>query len=118
MLLVPDGSQRPCFYVLHFYSSGVFLLHFHSIHLQRNTYMNYRLWLRSFALCLILLSFVVHAEQPTSKSPEEIRAAFLKIVDRPKVPLAPEVQASPAESGIIHERFTFASDDMQRVPGI
>ena len=71
-----------------------------------------------FLSFLSFLSFVAQAEQAVSKTPEEIRASFLKIVDRPRVPLAPDVQVQPAENGVIREHFTYASDAAQRVPGI
>ncbi len=48
------------------------------------------------------------------------RAAFLRVIDRPKVPLAPEEKpASEAdEDGVSTIHFTYASDAEQRVPGI
>ncbi|HYG76842.1 MAG TPA: acetylxylan esterase [Planctomycetota bacterium] len=49
---------------------------------------------------------------------EATRAAFLKIVDRPRVPLAPELSEQPAEGDYAVTRFTYASDADSRVPGI
>lgn len=46
------------------------------------------------------------------------RAAFLKIIDRPVVPLAPQVEAMPAAGGTLKYHFTFAADAEQRVPGL
>ena len=46
------------------------------------------------------------------------RADFLKLVDRPRVPLAPEVQELPATNGIAQIRFSFAADASNRVPGV
>jgi len=46
------------------------------------------------------------------------RADFLKLVDRPRVPLAAEVQELPATNGLTQTRFSFASDTGNRVPGV
>lgn len=50
------------------------------------------------------------------------REDFLKLIDRPKVPLdfrteAPTTQDASKESGLSQTRFTFAADAQQRVPG-
>jgi dienelactone hydrolase len=44
---------------------------------------------------------------------EQTRADFLKLIDRPRVGLAPEVQSARG-----HQRFSFASEAGERVPGI
>lgn len=46
------------------------------------------------------------------------RAEFLKLIDRPRVPLAPEVKEMPAPEGLYQQHFTFASERGERVPGI
>jgi dienelactone hydrolase len=46
------------------------------------------------------------------------RADFLKVIDRPRVPLAPEVKQLVNTSGLAQIHFTFASEASQRVPGI
>jgi dienelactone hydrolase len=46
------------------------------------------------------------------------RAAFLKLIDRPRVPLAPETKESGDTEGLSQLRFSFAADAEQRVPGI
>ncbi len=46
------------------------------------------------------------------------RAAFLKVIDRPRVPLAPEVKELGETDGLAQWHFTFAADAEQRVPGI
>ncbi len=46
------------------------------------------------------------------------REDFLKLIDRPRVPLAPVVLPLPSAPGLAEFRFTFASDATQRVPGI
>jgi dienelactone hydrolase len=48
----------------------------------------------------------------------DVRADFLKLIDRPRVPLAAEVTELPS-AGVLEEfHFSFASDARQRVPGI
>jgi dienelactone hydrolase len=47
-----------------------------------------------------------------------VRAAFLKLIERPRVPLAPESRPR-VDAGIYRaERFSFASEPGERVPGI
>ena len=70
--------------------------------------------------CSLLLLLVVaagaHADRPLSA--EQTRQAFLKIIDRPRVELAPEVQEQSAENGLARFHFTYSSEADQRVPGI
>ncbi len=57
----------------------------------------------------------VFAQAPDT---ERIRSAFLKMIDRPRVALEPESRPR-VDSGIYRaERFTFASEAGERVPGI
>jgi dienelactone hydrolase len=53
-------------------------------------------------------------------APADSRAAFLKLLDRPRVPLASEVSAptEAKEENITQIAFSFAADAEQRVPGI
>ncbi|MGH9661118.1 MAG: alpha/beta hydrolase family protein [Bryobacteraceae bacterium] len=46
------------------------------------------------------------------------REAFLKLIDRPRVPLAPETTPSVADGELEQFHFSYASDAAQRVPGI
>ena len=46
------------------------------------------------------------------------RAAFLKIIERPRVPPAPEVKSLAGINGLSEEHFMFAPEAGQRVPGI
>jgi len=48
----------------------------------------------------------------------DTRADFLKIIDRPRVALAPQVEKMPGANGIVEFHFSFASDASNRVPGI
>lgn len=48
----------------------------------------------------------------------DTRADFLKLIDRPRVLLAPEVQETPSPDGLIHLAFSYAADADNRVPGI
>jgi dienelactone hydrolase len=49
---------------------------------------------------------------------QDSRADFLKLIDRPRVALAPQVQELPATNNIAEFHFSFASDASNRVPGI
>src|ERR1700689_4857915 len=46
------------------------------------------------------------------------RQDFLKLIDRPRVPLAPELTNLGDTEGLERFHFTFAADASQRVPGI
>jgi len=48
----------------------------------------------------------------------DVRADFLKLIDRPRVPLAAEVTPLPSEGSLAVFHFTFAADSSGRVPGI
>ena len=70
---------------------------------------------------LALIALFAHALTPAfAQAPdaERIRAAFLEMIDRPRVALDPESRPR-ADSGIYRaEHFTFASEAGERVPGI
>jgi dienelactone hydrolase len=46
------------------------------------------------------------------------QADFLKLIDRPMVPLAPEITSQSAPEGLLQFHFTYAADAAQRVPGL
>jgi len=48
----------------------------------------------------------------------QIRSAFLKLIERPRVPLAAESRPRPDSGFYAAEHFTFASEAGERVPGI
>ena len=48
----------------------------------------------------------------------DTRAAFLKLIDRPRVALAPEIGAATTKAGIAETAFSYAADATNRVPGI
>jgi len=61
------------------------------------------------ALCW-LISASVHAS--------DSRADFLKLIERPRVRLKPQVEEWPSTNGLAQFHFSFASDANQRVPGV
>ena len=46
------------------------------------------------------------------------RADFLRVIDRPRVALAPQVEKMSGTNGIVEFHFSFAADANDRVPGI
>src|SRR3954467_596822 len=46
------------------------------------------------------------------------REDFLKLIDRPRVELAPKIDSSTSADGLTESHFSFAADSEQRVPGI
>ena len=72
-----------------------------------------------FAAVLLLASFILaHTAATTGADSTSTRAAFLHVIDRPKVPLSPEVRTLSETNGTAKSHFTFATDAEQRVPGI
>ena len=69
--------------------------------------------LRVFSV--ILVTCLSAHGQSTSES---TRSRFLKIIERPRVPLDPELRVGRASRGLIATHFTFASEKGERVPGI
>jgi dienelactone hydrolase len=73
-------------------------------------------------LCLALLVRHSAGEEKTYPAPAEVRAAFLKLLDRPKVPLdVKKVSTTTAKDGFVRERLSFASEkkaegSVERVP--
>ncbi len=68
-------------------------------------------------LPLALLLLVARAKTPAPE-PRDTRAAFLKMIDRPRVPLAPELKKMAANAGLEQWHFTYASEANQRVPAL
>jgi dipeptidyl aminopeptidase/acylaminoacyl peptidase len=66
-----------------------------------------------FALCDVAI-----AQERTTRAPSVVRSMFLRSIDRPRVPLAPQVEVLSAGPAIVRERFTFASQEGERVPGV
>ena len=46
------------------------------------------------------------------------RAQFLSLLERPRVRLSPQCEVLPATNGLAQFRFSFASEESQRVPGV
>ena len=64
-----------------------------------------------FTLCLLSIAC-------GSASAADTRAAFLKMIDRPRVSLAPQVLPWASAGGFEQTKFSYASEAGQRVPGI
>jgi dienelactone hydrolase len=61
----------------------------------------------------LLVSFAAFADG----SPEETRAAFLQLLDRPRVPLKPELHTMLTLDGTKRVHVWFSTEENQRVPG-
>lgn len=62
--------------------------------------------------CVFVGTVLAEATQPAA-----VRAAFLKLIDRPRVDLSPRVKQQTV-GGLTQIQFSFASEVSQRVPGI
>lgn len=67
------------------------------------------IWLTT---CVFVGTVLAEATQPAA-----VRAAFLKLIDRPRVDLSPRVKQQTV-GGLTQIQFSFASEVSQRVPGI
>src|SRR5262245_15689630 len=47
---------------------------------------------------------------PSYPSPAEVKAAFLKLLDRPKVPLDPKIKDKKADDDLVTEHLTIAAE--------
>jgi len=71
-----------------------------------------------FLLAAAFVSVFAVDSLAQTADPARIRSAFLKLIDRPRVPLAPESRPRPDSGFYAAERFSFASEAGERVPGI
>jgi dienelactone hydrolase len=69
-----------------------------------------------FGTTLIPVSGV--AQDTIQPTPAVTRAAFLQLLDRPRVPLAPDVNPLPTVDSLHYEHLAFAAEQTERVPGI
>lgn len=64
------------------------------------------------AAAFALLALVAHAD-----TAGETRAAYIAVIDRPRVPLNPQLEPRPAVEGLAKFHLWFQSDARERVPG-
>jgi dienelactone hydrolase len=67
---------------------------------------------------VIRVSFLLVLLALTPRLGADTRADFLQLIDRPRVPLVPEVKEAPAPDGFVQLAFSYAADATNRVPGI
>jgi len=78
---------------------------------------------RLFVLAVLLIPQGLHAQEIKYSAPAEVKAAFKKLLDRPKVPLDAKFTSAKTVDGWMLENLTFASEkkaggDVERVPTI
>lgn len=71
---------------------------------------------RSFLCALAAVTLAAPASRPAAQT--DPRAAFLKLIDRTRVPLDPQTRVRPDGSRYLAEHFTFAPEAGERVTGI
>ena len=71
-----------------------------------------------FTMMLLPMSGIAQETSSVKHDPANARNAFLTMLDRPRVPLAPETKLLPTGDGLVQEHITFSSEKEQRVPGI
>jgi dienelactone hydrolase len=81
----------------------------------------YRHFAQALLTCLMAVVLFAGAGvtgRARSQSAEKTRTAFLKLIKRPSVPLAPVVKDLAPVGGLSQEHFSFAAELNQRVPGL
>ena len=68
-------------------------------------------------LAIGLLALQVSQAAFADATPTDIRAAFLQVIDRPRVALKPELTGLPAVEGLRKYHLWYSSDATERVPG-
>lgn len=61
---------------------------------------------------------IVAAGYGRNATAADTRAAFLQLIDHPRVPLSPTVSPPEEKDGLVEIAFSFAADPAQRVPGL
>ena len=69
-------------------------------------------------LTILFSATFIRAEAPVTSDGDEARKAFLAIIARPRVDLAPRLDQQGVDAGLARFHFTYASEAEQRVPGI
>jgi dienelactone hydrolase len=67
---------------------------------------------------ILFLAAILCSGAATFGQATDTRADFLKIIDRPRVPFAVQIEKLSATNGLVEFHFSFASDAKQRVPGL
>jgi dienelactone hydrolase len=84
--------------------------------ISRSQLFNY--WITAMRPIFISALLWILSLAPDVAHGADVRADFLKLIDRPRVPLAVEITAQPGTGPLKEFHFTFAADAQQRVPGI
>ena len=66
--------------------------------------------------CLLIAA--IGLLQGNHSAAADTRKDFLKLINRPRVPLMPEIKELPRTQGLLQFHISYASDAEQRVPGI
>jgi dienelactone hydrolase len=76
--------------------------------------------IRTSLIAVLVLCGNLFADAPASQptTPEQTRAAFLAMIDRPKVDPSPLVGDPTIDAGVATIKFAYTSEANQRVPGI
>ena len=87
--------------------------------LHRGPFSSAIMRLRLPLLACVVLVFSLGLRLPAAETHAATRAAFLKLLDRPRVPLAAEVgTTSELKEELVEIAFSYAAEAGQRVPGI
>jgi dienelactone hydrolase len=74
-----------------------------------------------FVLLALTTGLLAQEKVPSCPPPAEVKAAFLKLLDRPKVPLDPKTRDTKTDNGLVNEHLSIASEKkgdgtVERVP--
>src|SRR5437016_14640441 len=74
-----------------------------------------------FVLLALTAALFAQEKAPSYPPAAEVKAAFLKLLDRPKVPLDPKTKDTKTDNGLVTEHLSIASEKkadgtIERVP--
>jgi dienelactone hydrolase len=76
------------------------------------------IWCTCAVLAIVALTGPPLLTQPSRPGTSPGREGFLRLIDRPRVPLSPEVRIVSREAAVIREHFSFSVEHGARVPGL
>jgi dienelactone hydrolase len=74
--------------------------------------------MRRIVILVVLATTMGSAQSTPGRSDAQTRAAFLKLIDAPRVELAPEVHQMASAPGFVQEHFSFSVEAGQRATGL
>jgi dienelactone hydrolase len=69
-------------------------------------------------VAVLVLGDAARVQEHAPLEASSAREAFLRLIERPRVPLSPDVKVVSSDPTLVREHFTFAAQEGERVPGV